>query len=184
MAIDQQNVQSLLIGSSFLQLQNVKDACCSFLQERWVTEICSSTGRAALQSDIFLTGCHSCVEFRLHPKNCLGVRQFAETMMCTTLYDSANSFLQQHFVEVSVSDEFLGLRMEEVLELVGCDELNIKAEEQVRCVTPATTRGQQIFLLCSTLARLLLLGCPENLLKVCGKKAPLFVILPLTTYVE
>lgn len=51
--------------------------------------------------------------------------------MCTTLYDSANSFLHQHFVEVSVSDEFLGLSTEEVLELVGCDELNIKAEEQV-----------------------------------------------------
>uniref|UniRef100_A0A665TML2 BTB domain-containing protein n=1 Tax=Echeneis naucrates TaxID=173247 RepID=A0A665TML2_ECHNA len=100
-AIDQQNVQSLLIGSSFLQLQNVKDACCSFLQER------------------------------LHPKNCLGVRQFAETMMCTTLYDSANSYLHQHFVEVSLSEEFLGLRTEEVLELVGCDELNVKAEEQV-----------------------------------------------------
>ncbi|XP_040026579.1 kelch-like protein 18 [Gasterosteus aculeatus] len=100
-AIDQQNVQSLLMGSSFLQLQSVKDACCSFLQER------------------------------LHPKNCLGVRQFAETMMCTTLYDSANSFLHQRFVEVSVSDEFLGLRTEELLELVGCDELNIKAEEQV-----------------------------------------------------
>ncbi|TKS79239.1 Kelch-like protein 18 [Collichthys lucidus] len=74
-AIDQQNVQSLLIGSSFLQLQNVKDACCSFLQE--------------------------------------------------------SSFLHQHFVEVSVSEEFLGLRTEEVLELVGCDELNIKAEEQL-----------------------------------------------------
>ncbi|XP_072219891.1 kelch-like protein 18 isoform X1 [Leuresthes tenuis] len=100
-AIDQQNVQALLIGSSFLQLQNVKDACCSFLQER------------------------------LHPKNCLGVRQFAETMMCTALYDSANSFLHQHFVEVSLSEEFLGLRTEEVLELVGCDELNVKAEEQV-----------------------------------------------------
>ncbi|KAG7219162.1 hypothetical protein INR49_006321 [Caranx melampygus] len=100
-AIDQQNVQSLLIGSSFLQLQNVKDACCSFLQER------------------------------LHPKNCLGVRQFAETMMCTTLYDSASSFLHQHFVEVSLSEEFLGLRTEEVLELVGCDELNVKEEEQV-----------------------------------------------------
>lgn len=52
-------------------------------------------------------------------------------MMCTTLYDSANHFLHQHFVEVSVSEEFLGLRTEEVLELVGCDELNIKAEEQV-----------------------------------------------------
>uniref|UniRef100_A0A672P938 BTB domain-containing protein n=1 Tax=Sinocyclocheilus grahami TaxID=75366 RepID=A0A672P938_SINGR len=33
-AIDQQNVQALLIGASFLQLQNVKDACCSFLQQR------------------------------------------------------------------------------------------------------------------------------------------------------
>lgn len=51
--------------------------------------------------------------------------------MCTTLYDSANNFLHQHFVEVSVSEEFLGLRTEELLELVGCDELNIKAEEQV-----------------------------------------------------
>ncbi|KTG05008.1 hypothetical protein cypCar_00014393 [Cyprinus carpio] len=100
-AIDQQNVQALLIGASFLQLQNVKDACCSFLQQR------------------------------LHPKNCLGVRQFAETMMCTTLYDAANSFVHQHFVEVSMSEEFLALRPEEVLELVGCDELNVQAEEQV-----------------------------------------------------
>lgn len=88
------------------------------------------------------------MDFRLHPKNCLGVRQFAETMMCTTLYDSANSFLQQHFVEVSVSDEFLALRTEEVLELVGCDELNIKAEEQVRYVTTSTTSGQQIKCFC------------------------------------
>lgn len=67
---------------------------------------------------------------RLHPKNCLGVRQFAETMMCTTLYDTANSFVHQHFVDVSMSEEFLCLRPEELLELVGCDELNIKAEEQ------------------------------------------------------
>ncbi|XP_008401400.1 kelch-like protein 18, partial [Poecilia reticulata] len=100
-AIDQQNVQALLIGSSFLQLQNVKDACCSFLQER------------------------------LHPKNCLGVRQFAEAMMCTALYDAANGFLQRHFVEAALSEEFLALRAEEVLELMGCDELNVKAEEQV-----------------------------------------------------
>ncbi|KAG2458235.1 KLH18 protein, partial [Polypterus senegalus] len=101
LAIDQQNVQSLLIGASFLQLQNVKDACCTFLRER------------------------------LHPKNCLGVRQFAEAMMCTVLYDASNSFIHQHFVEVSMSEEFLALVAEEILELVGRDELNVKAEEQV-----------------------------------------------------
>ncbi|NWR01909.1 KLH18 protein, partial [Paradoxornis webbianus] len=39
LAIDQQNVQSLLMGASFLQLQNIKDACCTFLRERpcWST---------------------------------------------------------------------------------------------------------------------------------------------------
>ncbi|XP_060679705.1 kelch-like protein 18 [Hemiscyllium ocellatum] len=101
LAIDQQNVQSLLIGASFLQLQNVKDVCCTFLRER------------------------------LHPKNCLGVRQFAETMMCTVLYDASNSFIHQHFVEVSMSEEFLALPFEEVYELVARDELNVKSEEQV-----------------------------------------------------
>ncbi|XP_078518579.1 kelch-like protein 18 isoform X2 [Lissotriton helveticus] len=101
LAIDQQNVQSLLMGASFLQLQSIKDACCSFLKER------------------------------LHPKNSLGVRQFAETMMCAVLYDSANSFVHQNFVEVSMSEEFLALPFEDVLELVSRDELNVKAEEQV-----------------------------------------------------
>ncbi|XP_048366842.1 kelch-like protein 18 isoform X1 [Sphaerodactylus townsendi] len=101
LAIDQQNVQSLLMGASFLQLQNIKDACCSFLRER------------------------------LHPKNSLGVRQFAETMMCAVLYDAANSFIHQHFVEVSMSEEFLALPLEDVLELVSQDELNVKREEQV-----------------------------------------------------
>lgn len=68
---------------------------------------------------------------RLHPKNCLGVRQFAETMMCALLYDAANSFIHQHFVEVSMSEEFLALPLEDVLELVSRDELNVKSEEQV-----------------------------------------------------
>lgn len=68
---------------------------------------------------------------RLHPKNCLGVRQFAETMMCAVLYDAANSFVHQHFVEVSMSEEFLALPLEDVLELVSRDELNVKSEEQV-----------------------------------------------------
>lgn len=134
-AIDQQNVQALLIGASFLQLQNVKDACCSFLQERYCPAYTlpnTTPFYVHRINPMFLDKADSPpVKPRLHPKNCLGVRQFAETMMCTTLYDAANSFVHQHFVEVSVSEEFLSLRADEVLELVGCDELNVKAEEQV-----------------------------------------------------
>lgn len=51
--------------------------------------------------------------------------------MCAVLYDAANSFVHQHFVEVSVSEEFLGLPLEDVLELVSRDELNVTSEEQV-----------------------------------------------------
>ena len=43
------------------------------------------------------------------------MRQFAETMMCALLYDAANSFIHQHFVEVSMSEEFLALPLEDVL---------------------------------------------------------------------
>lgn len=51
--------------------------------------------------------------------------------MCAVLYDAANSFIHQHFVEVSASEEFLALPLEDVLELVSRDELNVKSEEQV-----------------------------------------------------
>lgn len=128
MTIDQQNVQNLLIGSSFLQLQKVKDACCSFLQERSDITPVPAPPRPSQAGSLTWIRSPVC---RLHPKNCLGVRQFAETMMCTGLYDRANHFLQQHFVEASLSEEFLGLRGEELLELLGCEQLHIKAEEQV-----------------------------------------------------
>lgn len=61
--------------------------------------------------------------------------------MCAVLYDAANSFIHQHFVEVSMSEEFLALPFEDVLELVSRDELNVKSEEQV-CVCVGTAPGR------------------------------------------
>lgn len=34
--IDSNNVQSLLVGASFLHLQSVKEACCDFLKKRYL----------------------------------------------------------------------------------------------------------------------------------------------------
>ncbi|KAJ7428669.1 hypothetical protein WISP_01033 [Willisornis vidua] len=62
-------------------------------------------------------------------------------MMCAVLYDAANSFVHQHFVEVSMSEEFLALPPEDVLELVSRDELNVKSEEQV-CTHRGSWQGQ------------------------------------------
>lgn len=52
LAIDQQNVQSLLMGASFLQLQSIKDACCTFLRERWGDGMGLACGRE--QTIVFL----------------------------------------------------------------------------------------------------------------------------------
>ncbi|NXW81929.1 KLH18 protein, partial [Alopecoenas beccarii] len=48
LAIDQQNVQSLLMGASFLQLQNIKDACCTFLRER-ASPCCPETAASEIR---------------------------------------------------------------------------------------------------------------------------------------
>jgi len=37
--IDTTNVQLLLVGSSFLHLQVVKDACCDFMRNRYVSSV-------------------------------------------------------------------------------------------------------------------------------------------------
>ncbi|CAH1242093.1 KLHL18 [Branchiostoma lanceolatum] len=99
--MDVTNVQSLLVAASFLQLHPVKEACCSFLEDR------------------------------LHPNNCLGVKRFAETYMCHNLAEAANRYIQQNFIEVYKSDEFLSLQKADVLQLLARDELNVKHEEEV-----------------------------------------------------
>ncbi|XP_066300512.1 kelch-like protein 18 [Branchiostoma lanceolatum] len=99
--MDVTNVQSLLVAASFLQLHPVKEACCSFLEDR------------------------------LHPNNCLGVKRFAETYMCHNLAEAANRYIQQNFIEVYKSEEFLSLQKAEVLQLLARDELNVKHEEEV-----------------------------------------------------
>ncbi|XP_064644346.1 kelch-like protein 18 [Lineus longissimus] len=99
--MDASNVQSLLVGASFLHLQTVKDACCNFLNER------------------------------LHPSNVIGVRAFAEQFMCSSVVDAANRYIQKYFMEVSKSEEFLALAKVDVIDIVSRDELYVTSEEQV-----------------------------------------------------
>jgi len=95
------NVQSLLIGASFLQLFRVRDACCDYLK------------------------------IRLHANNVLGIKAFADTLGCDTLVEASKKFIQKHFQEVSKSDEFLSLDFNDVIDIIAKDELNVSGEEDV-----------------------------------------------------
>ena len=77
--IDNQNVQCLMVGAAFLQLNKVRDACADFLISR----------------------------FNAH--NVLGIRQFADSLGCPQLVEAADKYIHQYFCKVSVSEEFYSL---------------------------------------------------------------------------
>lgn len=65
--VTEENVQVLLTAANLLQLTDVRDACCDYLQSQ------------------------------LDPSNCLGIRDFADLHGCVELFNTADSYIEQHF---------------------------------------------------------------------------------------
>ncbi|XP_015591764.1 ring canal kelch homolog [Cephus cinctus] len=103
--VTEDNVQVLLPAANLLQLTDVRDACCDFLQAQ------------------------------LHPTNCLGIRAFADLHGCLELLGHADSYIEQHFSEVVEGEEFLTLASQQVAKLICSDRLTVPSEEKVfECV--------------------------------------------------
>lgn len=103
--VNEENVQVLLTAANLLQLTDVRDACCDYLQSQ------------------------------LDPSNCLGIREFADIHGCVDLFNYADSYIEQHFSEVVQFDEFLNLTAEQVEAFVKSDSLSIPSEEKIfECV--------------------------------------------------
>lgn len=101
LSITEDNVQTLLTAANILQMFEVKEACCDFLQSQ------------------------------LHPSNCIGIRSFADVHACQDLAYYAQLYIQQHFAEVVTHDEFLNLPLSQVTKLLSDDRLLVQSEEQV-----------------------------------------------------
>lgn len=99
--VNEDNVQVLLTAANLLQLTDVRDACCDFLQSQ------------------------------LDPTNCLGIRDFADLHGCTELLKYADSYIEQNFGDVVKFDEFLQLQHGQVVDLIRSDRLHVTAEERV-----------------------------------------------------
>ncbi|KAB0364944.1 hypothetical protein FD755_002822, partial [Muntiacus reevesi] len=98
--VTEENVQVLLPAASLLQLMDVRQNCCDFLQSQ------------------------------LHPTNCLGIRAFADVHTCTDLLQQANAYAEQHFPEVMLGEEFLSLSLDQVCSLISSDKLTVSSEEK------------------------------------------------------
>ncbi|KAG0425445.1 hypothetical protein HPB47_027390 [Ixodes persulcatus] len=101
--VTEENVQAstLLPAANLLQLSDVQEACCEFLQGQ------------------------------LHPSNCLGIRAFADLHGCLDLLSHCDTYIEQHFVEVTENEEFLALSANQVAHLISSDRLSVPSEEQV-----------------------------------------------------
>ncbi|KAH8246497.1 hypothetical protein KR038_005803 [Drosophila bunnanda] len=103
--VNEDNVQVLLTAANLLQLNDVRDACCDFLQTQ------------------------------LDASNCLGIREFADLHACVELLNYAETYIEKHFNEVIQFDEFLNLSHEQVISLIGNDRISVPNEERVyECV--------------------------------------------------
>lgn len=99
--INSANVQSILIGASFLGLTNVQQACADYLK------------------------------IRLNVSNVLNIKGFANALGCETLVVASKRFIHRHFEAISKTTDFLNLDYEEVVDIIRKDELNINGEEIV-----------------------------------------------------
>uniref|UniRef100_A0A8C2C463 Kelch-like protein 3 n=1 Tax=Cyprinus carpio TaxID=7962 RepID=A0A8C2C463_CYPCA len=99
--VSEDNVQVLLPAASLLQLMDVRQVCCDFLQTQ------------------------------LHPTNCLGIRAFADLHACTGLLSQAHAYAEQHFTDVMVGEEFVALSLQQVCSLISSDKLTVSTEEKV-----------------------------------------------------
>ena len=99
--VTEENVQALLPAASLLQLTEVCEACCNFLKRQ------------------------------LHPSNCLGFMAFADLHSCSNLLNESQRYSRKHFPEVRMSEEFIQLSADNVIDLISSSDLGVKSEEDV-----------------------------------------------------
>nr|XP_046908347.1 kelch-like protein 18 [Dermatophagoides farinae] len=100
-AINSKNVQSILIGASFLGLENVQQACSDYLK------------------------------IRLNVGNVLQIKTFAFALGCHTLVQASKRYIHRNFEQIAQSDDFLQLDSAEMIDIISSDELNVSNEKIV-----------------------------------------------------
>ncbi|XP_066279100.1 kelch-like protein 24 [Branchiostoma lanceolatum] len=84
-----------------------------------------------LQFDKILQYCREFIEDNLCPTNCLGVMRLADLYGLSDLKRSARSTAASNFLDATQDEEFLSLSVEELLDLLGDEDLKVTNEDDV-----------------------------------------------------
>ncbi|XP_046890221.1 gigaxonin [Hypomesus transpacificus] len=100
-SLSEDTIQDMVQAADLLLLTDLKSLCCQFLESC----ICAN--------------------------NCIGIRLFSLHYCLHHVYHSATDFLQTHFRDVAVSDEYRELPPDRVCELLAMEKLNVGSEKHV-----------------------------------------------------
>ena len=98
--ISEENAQSLLAASNFLQMLRAREACCQFLQDR------------------------------LDSVNCLDVADFAEFQSCDDLLEAALTFSRKNFSDVAKNERFSQISYSRVKHFLSSNDLHLPEGEE------------------------------------------------------
>ncbi len=99
--ITQGNVQDLLTTARMLHLERIVDACCEFMISQ------------------------------MHPSNCIGILALADLHSCHKLWTQAFQYIEDHFTEVILFEEFLKVDFSLLSDILESDNLNVSSEVDV-----------------------------------------------------
>ena len=99
--VNSENVESLLMASSLLQIKEIEKVCCDFLRTQ------------------------------LHPSNSIGIWTLAEHHCCRELLSYAFKYILKNFPAVCQSEEFSCLSLNQVKILLNDENLSVNSEEVV-----------------------------------------------------
>ncbi|KAM7384374.1 hypothetical protein PAMA_011635 [Pampus argenteus] len=97
----EENVQELLLAADQLNVMEIVQTCCNFLEEQ------------------------------LCPKNCIGIWRFTKTFSSFELQRKAYRYIIEHFEDVISSKEFLQLTVQDLADIIEKDDLSVKNETTV-----------------------------------------------------
>lgn len=100
-ALSEETIQDMVQASDLLLMTDLKSLCCQFLE--------------------------SCIT----AENCIGIRLFSLHYCLYHVHYAATEFLQTHFGDVALTEEFRELPPDRLCELLAMEKLNIGNEKHV-----------------------------------------------------
>ena len=111
--IEEENVQQLLPAACLLQMTQIQQYCCEFLSKQLHPSNC--LGKTTYIYEKRPSMIYSIPIINMF----VGIRAFADQHSCSELLSISSTYTAQHFEEVSQSEEYLLLPIEQLVNILS-----------------------------------------------------------------